>query len=169
MGVKLVRVRVPGGKATPEPPLGPAIQQFGLSVEEVVDKLNELTKHFNGMEVTVDIYVDPDTKEYFIEVRAPPTSELLIKAAGASKPSGDPEHQKVGDVPLEEVIRIALIKKKQLTAKTLKAAVKTILSTAQTVGVTVNGKEPRDVLKELEQGVYDEVLLKYEEEWRKEE
>jgi len=169
MGVRLVRVRVPGGKATPEPPLGPALQQFGLNVEEVVNKLNELTKHFEGMEVTVDIYVDPETKEYFIEVKSPPTSELLIKAAGASKPSGDPEHQKVGDVSLEDVVKIALMKKKQLTAKTLKAAVKTILSTAQTVGVTVNGKEPRDVLKEVEQGLHDELLLKYEEEWRKEE
>lgn len=167
MAWKTVRVKVKGGQASPSPPLGPTISQYGLNVEEVVQKINELTKGFEGMEVTVDLYVNPDTKEYRIEIKSPSTSSLLLRAAGVDKPSGDPAHSKVGNISLEEVIKVALMKKFDLSAKTLKKAVKTVLSTAATIGLTVNNKEPREVIKEVEEGMHDELLLKYEEEWKK--
>ena len=162
----MIRAKVQGGKATPSPPLGPAISQYGLDVNEVINKINELTKKFEGLEVTVNIYVNTETKEYKIEVKSPTTTSLLLKFAGASSPSGDPAHQKLGDVSLEDIIRIAIMKKNDLTAKSLKAAVKTILSSAATIGVTVNGKEPKDVVREIEKGLHDDLLLKYEDEWK---
>jgi len=90
-----------------------------------------------------------------------------MKAAGAKEPTGDPAHKKIGDVKFEDIVKIAIMKKDQLTAKTLKAAVKTILGTARAIGVTVEGKDPKEVTKLVEQGVYDEILSKYQEEWEK--
>ncbi|RLG80673.1 MAG: 50S ribosomal protein L11 [Thermoprotei archaeon] len=164
---KIVRVRVPGGKASPSPPLGPTISQYGLDVGDVVNKINELTRDYDGLEVTVEIYVDPVTKEYRIDVRSPTTTSLLLRLAGASAPSGDPANKKVGDLKLEDVIKVAILKKNDLNAKSLKAAVKTILSSAATIGLTVNGKEPREVIKDISSGIFDNVLLKYEDEWKR--
>jgi large subunit ribosomal protein L11 len=90
-----------------------------------------------------------------------------MKYAGAKEPTGDPAHKKIGDVKFEDIVRIAIIKREQLTAKTLKNAVKTILGTASAVGVTVDGKDPKDVSKLLDQGYYDELIKKYEDEWSK--
>ncbi len=164
---KTVRARIKGGEATPAPPLGPSLTQLGLDVNKVISEINELTKDYKGMEVTVNVHVNTETKEYRIEVKSPPTSALLLKLAGAEKPSGDPAHSKVGDITFENVVKVALMKKDSLTAKTLKKAVKTVLSTAATIGLTVEGKEPKEVVKEVEEGRYDDILLKYEDEWKK--
>ena len=95
----------------------------------------------------------------------PSTTELLLKAVGAKKPSGDPIHQKIGDLPFEEIVEIAIEKKPDLLAKSLKAAVKTILGSARSIGVTVDGKDAKVVSREVDDGVYDAILAKYEEKW----
>ncbi len=164
---KTIRARIKGGEASPAPPLGPSLAQLGLDVNKVISEINELTGDYKGMEVTINVHVNTETKEYRIEVKSPPTSALLLKLAGAGKPSGDPAHNKVGEISLENVIKVALMKKNSLTAKTLKKAVKTVLSTAATIGLTVEGKEPKEVIREVEEGRYDDILLKYEDEWKK--
>lgn len=78
-------------------------------------------------------------------------------------------HQKIGDLPLEKIVEIALQKKPQLLAKTLKGAVKTILGSARSIGITVEGKDAKEVSREIDEGKYDALLAKYEEEWEKEE
>ncbi len=162
---KSVRIKVRGGKATPEPPLGPSISQYGLNVDEVVNKINEVTKVYEGLEVTVDIHVNTDTKEYRIEVKSPSTTSLLLSMAGADKPSGDPAHTKVGNISLEDAIKVAIMKKRDLNAKTLKAALKSIVSSAATIGLTVEKKDPYQVVKEIAEGVYDDLIKKYESSW----
>ncbi|NPA97732.1 MAG: 50S ribosomal protein L11 [Crenarchaeota archaeon] len=164
---KMIKVQIEGGKASTAPPLGPALTEVGLDPAEVVAKINEMTKPYEGLTVDVKIFVDLDTKRYRIELGLPTTTSLLLKFAGASEPSGDPMHNKVGDIKLEDVVKVAIMKKPQLTAKSLKAAVKTILGTARAIGLTVNGKDPKDVLKEVEEGAHDELLKRYEEEWAK--
>jgi large subunit ribosomal protein L11 len=164
---KTLTFTVEGGRVKPGPPIAPALAPLGLNVAEVVQKINEATKKFEGMTVPVKIIVDLDTKEYEIEVGIPTTTALLLKAAGAKESSGDPMHHKIGDIPIEKVIEIAIMKEPQLTAKTLKAAVKTILGTARCIGLLVDGKDPKQVVKEIDEGLYDAVLAKYEEEWRK--
>ncbi len=164
--VKVIKVQVEGGKASTAPPLGPALTEVGLNPSEVVAKINEITKPYEGLTVDVKIYVDLDTKNYRIELGLPTTTSLLLKYAGATEPSGDPMHKKVGDVKLEDVIKIAIMKKPQLTAKSLKAAVKTILGTARAIGLTVDGKDPKQVIQEINEGVHDELFKKYEEQWR---
>lgn len=97
----------------------------------------------------------------------PTTTELLLKAVGAQGPSGDPAHNKIGDLPFEKIIEIALEKKPDLQAKSLKAAVKIILGSARSIGITVDGKDPKVVTREVDEGVYDEILVRYEESWSK--
>ena len=96
----------------------------------------------------------------------PTVTELLLKAVGASEPSGDPVNKKIGDLPFERIVEIAIEKKPDLLAKSLKAAVKTILGSARSIGITVNGKDPKIVSKEVDQGVYDDILASYEDKWR---
>ncbi|MEM1873064.1 MAG: hypothetical protein QXS85_02340 [Acidilobaceae archaeon] len=95
----------------------------------------------------------------------PSATELLLKAVKASEPSGDPAHKKIGDLPLEKIVEIAIEKKPDLLAKSLKAAVKTILGSARSIGITVNGKDPKIVSKEIDEGLHDELLKRYEDKW----
>jgi len=164
--IRVVRLQVEGGKATPAPPLGPTLQQLGLDVARVVDEINTATKIYEGLEVRVDVVIDLDSKEYNIKVKLPTTTSLLLRAAGAEKLSGDPGHNKVGDLDIEKIIEIAILKKPELNAKSLRAAVKTILGTAKSIGIMVSGKDPRDVQKEIDKGLYDETLRKYEDRWK---
>lgn len=169
MAKKSVKILVEGGNAKPGPPIGPALSPLGVNVMEVVKAINEATKKYEGLTVPVEVIVDTETKKFEIKVGIPTTTALLLKAVGAKEPSGDPAHKKIGDLPLEKIIEIALIKKPQLTAKTLKAAVKTILGSARSIGITVNGKDPKQVIREINEGLYDDLFAKYEKEWEKEE
>jgi|UniRef100_A0A7J2U1G7 large subunit ribosomal protein L11 len=165
--LKVVKMQVEGGKASNAPPLGPALADAGLNVAEVVDKINKMTEPYKGHTVTIKIAIDLDTKEYNISLELPTTTSLLLSLAGVSEPSGDPAHKKVGNLGLEDVIRVALLKKPELNAKSLKAAIKTILGAARSIGLSVEGKDPKEVMGELNKGLYDDVLRKYEEEWLK--
>ncbi|MEM1525534.1 MAG: 50S ribosomal protein L11 [Ignisphaera sp.] len=164
--IKVVKAQIKGGEAKPEPPLGPALTDAGLNVAEVIDKINRVTEKYKGFTVTVKVIVDLDDKSYDLEVELPTITSLLLTTAGASDPSGDPMHKKVGNISFEDVIKVSILKKPELTSKTLKAAVKTILGSARSIGLTVDGKDPRDVTKEVDQGLYDEILKRYESEWQ---
>ncbi|MEM1719693.1 MAG: 50S ribosomal protein L11 [Desulfurococcaceae archaeon] len=164
---KTLRFIVEGGKATPGPPIGPTLSPYKVNIMEVVNAINNATKDYEGLSVPVEVVIDTDTRKFEVKVGIPTTTALLMKAAGAREPSGDPAHKKIGDVSIEDIIRVAIIKKDQLTAKTLKTAVKIILGTARAIGITVESKDPKEVVKLVDQGYYDEVISKYEEEWRK--
>ncbi|RLG80322.1 MAG: 50S ribosomal protein L11 [Thermoprotei archaeon] len=162
---KTIRVMVEGGKANPSPPLGPTLAPLRVNVMEVVKAINEVTKEFEGLTVPVEITVDTSTRKFEVKVGIPTTTALLLKEVGAKEPSGDPAHKKIGDLSFEKIVKIALIKKDQLTAKTLKAAVKTILGSARSIGITVEGKDPKEIQREMEEGKYDSLISRYEEEW----
>jgi len=165
MPKKVLSFSIEGGAAKPAPPIKPALESVGLPVEQVVNEINEMTKRYKGFTITVKVIVDPDTKEYEIQIEPPNITELLLKLAGAKAPSGDPIHKKVGNLPFEKIIEAALLKAPELTAKTLKEAVKTVLGTARAIGLTVDKKDPKEVTKMVEMGEYDELLKKYEDEW----
>lgn len=167
MPTKTLKIMVEGGNAKPGPPLGPTLSQMGLNVAEVVKKINEATASFKGMSVPVVIEIDTETKKYTINVGIPTTTALLLKEAKAEAPSGDPEHKKIGNITIEQVINVAVMKKPALTAKTLKAAVRSVLGTARSIGLTVDGKDPKLVVKEVAEGKYDDILSKYEEKWNR--
>ncbi len=164
---KTLKFIIEGGKATPGPPIGPSLSPYKVNVVEVVNAINNATKDYEGLPVPVEVTVDTDTRKFEVKVGIPTTTALLMKFAGAKEPTGDPAHKKIGDVKFEDIIKIAIIKKEQLSAKTLKSAVKTILGTARAIGVSVEGKDPRDVVRLVDQGFYDELIKRYEDEWNK--
>ena len=159
---KVVELLVSGGQATAGPPLGPALGPLGVNVMTIVNKINELTKDYAGMKVPVKVAVDPDTKEFDVSVGTPTASALIVSELKIEKGSGTPNTAKVGDLNMEQVLRITKIKRHELLAKNLKVAAKEILGSCVSMGVTVDGKDPREVQKEIDEGKYDEIFSKSE-------
>lgn len=155
---KVVEALVAGGQATAGPPLGPALGPLGVNVLQIVNKINELTSIYAGMKVPVKIEVDPETKAFDVAVGIPTTAALIVKEAGIQKGSGTPNTAKVGNLSMEQTRQIALIKRPSLLARNLKAAMKEVIGTCVSMGVTVDGKDPKTVLQEIEEGVHDEAL-----------
>jgi large subunit ribosomal protein L11 len=124
----------------------------------IVNKINEITKDYSGMKVPVKISVDTDNKEFEVTVGTPTTSALLVSELGVTKGSGVPNTEKIGNISLEQAVRIAKVKSNDVLARDLKAAVKEVLGTSVSMGVTVEGKDPRDVQKEIDDGIHDELL-----------
>ena len=155
---KVVESLVSGGQANAGPPLGPALGPLGVNVLAIVNKINEITKDFSGMKVPVKVSVDTETKEFEVSIGTPPTAALLVSEIGVSKGSGVPNTEKIGDITLEQAVKIAKMKKDDILGSTLKAAVKEVLGTGVSMGVTVEGKDPRDVQKEIDEGKHDALL-----------
>ncbi len=155
---KTVELIVAGGQATAGPPLGPALGPLGLNIVQVVNKINELTKDYAGMKVPVKVSVNTEDKTFDVTVGVPTSSALLVSELKIEKGSGTPNSAKVGDVNLEQIVRIAKIKRPELLAKTLKGAAKEIMGTCVSMGITVEGKDPREVQKEVDEGKLDDVL-----------
>jgi large subunit ribosomal protein L11 len=154
---EVVEVLVSGGKATAGPPLGPALGPLGINVKAVIDEINKLTASFNGMQVPVTVEVD-DKKNFTISIGIPPTTSLIMKEAGIEKGSGEPNVQIVGDVSLEAVVGIAKMKFDNMLSYDIKSAVKEVVGTCVSLGVTVNGSKPKDFLKEIDAGTHDAVF-----------
>jgi large subunit ribosomal protein L11 len=152
---KIVDLLVSGGQATAGPPLGPALGPLGVNTMAVVTKINELTKDYAGMKVPVKVAVDVEEKTFEVTVGTPTASALIVSELKIEKGSGTPNTAKVGDLKMEQVVRIAKVKRPQLLASTLKGATKEMLGTCVTMGVTVEGKDPREVQQEIDEGSYE--------------
>jgi large subunit ribosomal protein L11 len=152
----VVEALVPGGKASAGPPLGPALGPLGVNVAQVVAKINEKTKDLNGMQVPVKVIVKSRT-EFEIEVGTPPTSALIIKEMGVEKGTGDKTI--VGNITMEQVLKIANIKRKGLLSKTLKNAASEVVGTAGSVGASIDGMQSKEAQLAIASGKYDEILL----------
>lgn len=154
----VVEVLVPGGKATAGPPIGPALGPLGINVKAVVDEINKQTSNFNGMQVPVRIDVD-DKKNFTVTVGIPPTTALIKKEVNIEKGSPEPNMQIVGDLPMEAAVRIARMKANDMLSYDLKNAVKEVVGTCLSVGVTVDGRRPKEVLVAIDAGTYDSVFV----------
>jgi len=159
---KIVEALVSGGQATAGPPLGPALGPLGVNVLTIVNEINEITKNYAGMKVPVKVIVDPETKEFEVNVGTPTTSALIVSELGVQKGSGNPKTEKIGNLSMEQVVRIAKVKGTELLSKNLTAAVKEVLGSCVSMGVTVENKDPRDVQKEIDEGKHDSLLKKEE-------
>jgi large subunit ribosomal protein L11 len=155
---KVVELLVSGGQATAGPPLGPALGPLGLNVMAVVNKINELTRDYSGMKVPVKVAVNVESKEFEVTVGTPTTSALIVSELKIEKGSGTPHTQKVGNLTMEQILRIAKIKREELLAGTVKAAAKEILGSCVSMGVTVEGRDPRELQTEIDEGKYDEIF-----------
>ena len=155
---KVIEALINGGQATAGPPLGPALGPLGVNVLVIVNKINEETKSYAGMKVPVKIAVDTETKEFEVTVGIPTTAALIVKEAGIQKGSGTPNTEKVGNLSLDQAVNIAEVKRSSLLARSLRAAVKEVIGTCVSMGVLVDEKDPKIVLREIEEGKYDEML-----------
>ncbi len=155
---KTVELIVAGGQATAGPPLGPALGPLGINIMQVVIKINELTKDYAGMKVPVKISVNTEDKSFEVTVGVPTSSALIVSELKIEKGSGTPNSAKVGDIQVEQIVRIAKIKRSELLSRTLKGAAKEIMGTCISIGVTVEGKDPRDTQKEVDEGKFDDML-----------
>ena len=158
MAKETVEILIDGGKATPGPPLGPAIGPLGINMMQVVEEINRKTADFEGMKVPVKIIVDSDTKEFEVEVGTPPTTALIMDELKLEKGSQDPGMDKIADISMEQILKIARMKFDALRSNEYKQAVKEIMGTCVSMGITVEGKDPREVQKEVDQGAYDDLL-----------
>jgi len=149
---------VDGGEASGGPPLGPALGPTGINVSTVVDAINQKTASFKGMKVPVKVRIDPKTKDFEIEIGTPPTSALIKKELNIEKASTDPGAEKAADMTIEQAIKVAKMKQESLLANDVKHALKEVLGTCVSMGITVAGKDPREVQGEIGEGMHDEMF-----------
>ena len=135
---KQFKIMAPGGKATPAPPLGPALGANGINPGQFIQQFNERTKELNGKVVgcIVTLYAD---RSFDFEIKSSPAAVMIKDAAKAEKGSGTPNTLKVGKINKAQIEAIAKEKMKDMSAASLEAAMKTIAGTARSMGVTVEG------------------------------
>lgn len=131
-----IKIQAPGGKATPAPPIGPALGQHGVNIQEFVSRFNEMTKEMMGDVIPVEVTIYND-RTFVLKLRTPPAAELLKKAAKVLKGSATPNTAKVGSVTKAQVREIAERKMTDLSARDIEAAMKIIEGTARSMGITI--------------------------------
>jgi len=136
--VAVVKLQIPAGKATPAPPVGPALGQHGVNIMEFVKAYNERTARQAGTIVPVEITIYADRTFAFV-TKTPPAAVLLKQAAGLEKASGEPNKTKVGKVTRRQVREIAQQKMQDLNATDVEAAMRMIEGTARSMGIEVVG------------------------------
>ena len=134
----IIKLQAPGGKATPAPPIGPALGQHGVNIGQFVTQFNERTRELNGTIVPVEITVYAD-RSFTFELKTPPAAVLLKKAAKVEKGSGEPNRVKVATVTKAQVREIAQLKLPDLNANDIDAAMLIIAGTARSMGIDVEG------------------------------
>ncbi|MFX4263031.1 50S ribosomal protein L11 [Pelotomaculum propionicicum] len=132
----IVKLQVPAGKATPAPPVGPALGQHGVNIMSFVKEYNERTAAQAGLIIPVEITVFEDRSFTFI-TKTPPAAVLLKKAAGLEKASGEPNIKKVAKLPRSKVREIAELKMPDLNAASVEAAMKMVEGTARSMGIDI--------------------------------
>src|SRR3972149_3857976 len=155
---KVVELIAGGAQANAGPPLGPALGPLGVNIVAIVNKINEVTKEYAGMKVPVKISVDTEDKTFEVTVGTPTSSALIVAELKIEKGSGTPNTVKVGNLSMEQMVKIAKIKAPQLLASNVKDATKELLGTCVSLGVTVDGKDPREVQKEIDAGTYENLF-----------
>lgn len=130
------KIQAKAGEATPAPPLGPALGQYGVNIVEFCNKFNQLTQENKGTKVTAEVTVYKD-RTFDLIVKTPPVSELIKKTLSIGKGSGEPNKKKVGRLTRKQIEEIAKIKMPDLNTNDLQGAMKIVAGTAKSMGVEV--------------------------------
>ncbi|MBX0348006.1 50S ribosomal protein L11 [Halomicroarcula pellucida] len=150
-----IEVLVPGGQANPGSPLGPELGPTPVDVQAVVQEINDRTEAFDGTEVPVTIEYEDDGS-FTIDVGVPPTAELVKDEAGFDTGSGEPHEEFVADLTVDQIMQIAEQKQSDLLAYDLKNAAKEVVGTCTSLGVTIEGNDPREFKERIDEGEYDD-------------
>ncbi len=164
MAKRIINVPLQGGRFAPNPQFQDAVKSAGLDPNAVSQKVQEALKKYTGFPISkVELEVEETTKEFAVLVKLPPIGDLLLKILGKDTGPHDASKETIGDLPIDKIIQIAVAKYPELKSKSLKSAVKQVLSTCKAMGITVNGKPAGDIIKELDSGAYDDIIKKAEE------
>ncbi|MFT0898872.1 50S ribosomal protein L11 [Candidatus Methanoprimaticola sp. MG2] len=155
--VDTVEALVDGGRASAGPPLGPALGPKGVNIGQVIAKINEKTKAYDGMKVPVKVLINDD-KTFDIKVGTPPMSALIKGELGIQSGAHNPKSEKVGNLTIEQVRKIVDMKGDDLLGATMKARAMEVAGNCVAVGVTLDGKNPKDFQAAVRAGEYDEAL-----------
>jgi len=158
MATQTVETLIQGGKASAAPPLGPALGPTGVNIGQVVAEINKKTADLAGMQVPVKVTINTESKTFTIEIGTPPAAALIKKEAGVQKGASNPLEEKVADIVIEQVIKIAKTKEDSLLGKDLKAKVREVVGTCQSMGILVEGKPAQETLKDIAAGKFDEEI-----------
>jgi len=153
-----IEMLVDGGKAKADASVAQKLGPMKINVQEVLKVVNEKTSSFNGMKVPVKLIVDTETKEFEISIGTPPISELIKKELELQKGSSFPNKDKVANIGIEQVIKIAKMKESSILHNSMKSVVKTVIGSCNALGILVEGEEARDINKEIDNGKYDKEI-----------
>jgi len=162
-----IKAIVQGGKASAAPPLGPSLAALKMNTADVISAINEKTKAFNGMEVPVTIKVDPKTKKFDISVGTPSVAALvkkelnvktLSKAAFNVYTKDEIKEEFKESLKFDQIVKIAKMKMDDIKTDNLKKAVKQVTAFCVSSGVFIEGKRPKEIIKEIEEGKWDEKI-----------
>ncbi len=152
----IVKALVEGGKASAGPPLGPTLAPLKVNIGQVIAAINEKTREFAGISVPVSVDVNTETKQFTISVGTPPVSQLIKKELKLEKLAKTAwKEPAVGDLKIDSAVKIAKLKLDSLGTRDLKKATKEVVATCVSLGVNVEGKNPKEVLKEIDSGNFD--------------
>lgn len=165
MSKRVVTVPLQGGKVAVNPQFQDTLKQLGIDPNVVVQKVQEELKRVGKYPVQkVELEVISPTR-YEVKVYLPPIGDLFLKIFGKDVGAHDSRNEVIGNLSFEQLVEIAILKKDELKSKSLKSAVKQLLSTCKAMGITVDGKRADEVAKEVDGGKYDEILNKFEKQW----
>ncbi|VVB82054.1 50S ribosomal protein L11 [uncultured archaeon] len=153
-----VKLLVDGGSMKPGPALSQKLGPMGIPINNVITKINEATKVFEGIQVPVELNIDPSTKQFEVRVFSPPVSGLLKRELKIEKGSGNQKKVSVANASIEQIISLAKTKSQNLLCKDLKSAVKTIVGTCVSLGILVENKPATEVEQEINEGKYDKEI-----------
>ena len=150
-----IKLLIDGGSMAPGPALSQKLGPAGINISQVIQKVNDSTKNFQGLKVPVELDVDLSTKTFEVKVFSPPVSELLKRELGIAKGSGMQKKVTMYNASIEQIISVAKTKLPNMLSKDLKAAVKTVVGTCGSLGVLVENKTALEIEREIEEGKYD--------------
>ncbi len=150
-----IKILAEGGAMKPGPALSQKLGPAGISLNKVIEEVNEATKNFKGLKVPVELEVDLGTKQFEIQVFSPPVSELLKREIGIKKGSGVQLKLQAANASIEQIISVAITKMPGLLCKDLKSAVKTIVGTCGSLGILVENKVASEIEEDIDDGKYD--------------
>lgn len=158
MNKETIEVMVEGGKATAGAQMGQSLGPLGVDIPKILAKINEKTSSFSGMKVPVKIIVNTSTKEFEISIGTPPISELIKKEIGVEKGAGEPDKNKIANLSIEQVIKIAKMKQDSMVINNFKSAVKSVVGSCNSMGVLVEGKSAKEINNKINAGKFDEEI-----------
>lgn len=155
-----IKLLVDGGAMKPGPALSQKLGPLGINLGKVISEVNKATTDFNRMKVPVLLDIDPKTKDFTIKVSTPPTAELLKKEFGLAKGSPQPHKIKIANAALEHIIKIAKTKQPDMLVNSLQRAVCSVVGSCVSLGILVESKDPKEMLEEINQGKWDNIINK---------